>query len=669
MDDYFQNFFRQYKQSKNINNKVVKDIRSNNLIYSRNPINEHYLNAIFYSPNYNQDFFNNYIENYNHYNYYINENNSFFNSFYNPKRALSMNNSNDKYSQKNKNINIYGDEKELFNKNSFNNFKVYNSINNNYFQNNIIYNPINNINNYSIYTFNPYIRTNSSFEFNNKFHPKDINSSNNIYIYNSNCEKNHNINNNSQKIYQITDLNDYFNKDFINLNHSLKKMTKKTNISDINESNAKTNNNSEIINEKFKKINILNGSAIIQNQNKSEYFKDNNTFYISNPNKKILKIELEKNNVKDGEKQNIEYKMVNLDNNVNKINKEKRISNKKSIKIKNKALINSNIINKFYKDSKQIANKNYNNKKIGHIMKKNIIPINDNQIMNIHYKKPKKHKIVRKKLNLNISKKIVSTKKTFNHKEKLNPLKNILSLNKIQVPIDKPIYNSFTEKLSKTDINLSPSNNVFISIKSAKIQEQKLNKNSENKDDKKSFLRKEKINDYSFYRKKVKKECELCHELVDSHLYKIHHATHPTQILNFLYLGNFSHASNIKELKRLKINYVLNCAIECRNNLPKNIKELHLKIRDLENFEIVDFFESANEFINKCKNMGENCLVHCKLGISRSAAVVIAYLIKYYKVSTDEAVDFVKSKRTSIKPNDGFMRQLYTYEKMLKENE
>ena len=67
--------------------------------------------------------------------------------------------------------------------------------------------------------------------------------------------------------------------------------------------------------------------------------------------------------------------------------------------------------------------------------------------------------------------------------------------------------------------------------------------------------------------------------------------------------------------------------------------------------------------------MGENCLVHCKLGISRSAAVVIAYLIKYYKLSTDEAVDFVKSKRTSIKPNDGFMRQLYTYEKMLKENE
>ena len=67
--------------------------------------------------------------------------------------------------------------------------------------------------------------------------------------------------------------------------------------------------------------------------------------------------------------------------------------------------------------------------------------------------------------------------------------------------------------------------------------------------------------------------------------------------------------------------------------------------------------------------MGGICLVHCKLGVSRSTTFVIAYLIKYANLTTDEAFAFVKSKRSSIKPNDGFMRQLYMYEKILRENQ
>ena len=66
--------------------------------------------------------------------------------------------------------------------------------------------------------------------------------------------------------------------------------------------------------------------------------------------------------------------------------------------------------------------------------------------------------------------------------------------------------------------------------------------------------------------------------------------------------------------------------------------------------------------------MGGKCLVHCKLGISRSAAFVIAYLINYAKLGVDEAFNYIKNKRITIKPNDGFMRQLYLYEKISKKN-
>ena len=160
-----------------------------------------------------------------------------------------------------------------------------------------------------------------------------------------------------------------------------------------------------------------------------------------------------------------------------------------------------------------------------------------------------------------------------------------------------------------------------------------------------------------------KKKCDKCHHIVDSHLYKIHYNSHCTEIFDWLYLGTFENACDINELRRMKINYILNVAIECTNKtLPKYIKELHLNIPDYEGFELFDYFEEANDFINKCKSKGGHLLVHCKYGISRSASFVIAYLIKNMRYTTDYALKFIKEKRKQIRPNVGFLQQLYKYE-------
>ena len=133
----------------------------------------------------------------------------------------------------------------------------------------------------------------------------------------------------------------------------------------------------------------------------------------------------------------------------------------------------------------------------------------------------------------------------------------------------------------------------------------------------------------------------------------------------------------MQELRRIKATHILNCAIECRNeNLPRDIKELHLKIHDYEGyegFEIFDLFERGSDFLNRCKMEGGVVLVHCMYGISRSVAFVIAYLIKYMRYTADSALKFLMEKRNKIKPNEGFMEQLYNYEKLfhwekLKEN-
>lgn len=59
------------------------------------------------------------------------------------------------------------------------------------------------------------------------------------------------------------------------------------------------------------------------------------------------------------------------------------------------------------------------------------------------------------------------------------------------------------------------------------------------------------------------------------------------------------------------------------------------------------------------------CLVHCKMGVSRSASTVIAYAMKEYGWSLEKAYNFVKQKRNIAQPNAAFMRQLAEYEGIL----
>ena len=658
MNVFYEKANPKQKISRSVKKNAIQEIKSNHIIYDRNPLYMNYQADIFYTPESSLNLYNSYSDdffNYDYYNYYFNINNPLIKSSDTYPKSVSVN--------KNKNIK-HNNNKRYFNDSNTFNHKLHNSINSNSEVGaNIIHNTINNINNYNYYynvqTYNHHLRSNNSFDFNNKYHSLE-NSLNNFYVLNSSSE-NQNIK--YKKDYHVTDLNDYLDRDFNNID-----VIKKNNNSYIyiKEPNFKTENNTEIKEENFKKINILNGSAIIQRKENDGNLKDNNTIYISNLNKKIELGEHNKNKQKQNEKPQI--KVFNLGYMPNKINNDigifkiqnNKSKNGKKIGLKKNNNNNQSLSNNFFKNgyfniNPNVMQENNNNNikehhKKKNIPKKNVIPINDKKIDKICYKNPKKYTILRKKINLNISKK---------NNNNIKSPREIIHTNKI--PIQKTsIFNyqrlsfkkNLSEKKSKKNIIAPSSNNFVVTINATK--------NNENK------------NEINFTQdgKKAKRECELCHIFVEAYLYRTHHMNHPTQILKFLYLGNYKHSSDNKELKKLKINYILNCAIECHNyNLPKNVKELHLKVKDIDTFEILYYFDIANEFINKCKLMGGICLVHCKLGVSRSTTFVIAYLMKYANLTTDEAFEFVKNKRSSIKPNDGFMRQLRMYEKILRESQ
>lgn len=60
-------------------------------------------------------------------------------------------------------------------------------------------------------------------------------------------------------------------------------------------------------------------------------------------------------------------------------------------------------------------------------------------------------------------------------------------------------------------------------------------------------------------------------------------------------------------------------------------------------------------------------LVHCFLGRSRSATIVLAYLMARRQMRLADALSFLRAIRPQIEPNRGFVRQLEAYEQQLME--
>lgn len=65
------------------------------------------------------------------------------------------------------------------------------------------------------------------------------------------------------------------------------------------------------------------------------------------------------------------------------------------------------------------------------------------------------------------------------------------------------------------------------------------------------------------------------------------------------------------------------------------------------------------------KASGGRVLVHCHAGVSRSATVCMAYIMKTLDYDLKSAYDFVKCRRPCVSPNLHFMGQLLEFEKRL----
>ncbi|KAL0484966.1 dual specificity protein phosphatase [Acrasis kona] len=141
---------------------------------------------------------------------------------------------------------------------------------------------------------------------------------------------------------------------------------------------------------------------------------------------------------------------------------------------------------------------------------------------------------------------------------------------------------------------------------------------------------------------------------------------YPSEIVSdFLYLGDRENSQTLSQLKDCKINYILNMAQELPNKFEDTPEDPEYQINYLKLgtgdtiFDVIHpLFEKAVQFIDKARSNGGRVLIHCSMGVSRSATVTAAYLMRTDKLDVDEAIEIIKKERSIINPNESFRAQL-----------
>jgi len=137
------------------------------------------------------------------------------------------------------------------------------------------------------------------------------------------------------------------------------------------------------------------------------------------------------------------------------------------------------------------------------------------------------------------------------------------------------------------------------------------------------------------------------------------------QITPNLWLGDMMSAHNEELLKKYGITHVV-CAVYAHDPpFPNSFKYLNLPLIDSDDEDIGAYFDETAEWIQTAILDGGTVLVHCMAGVSRSATIVSAYLMKARSINVDESMLYIKSRRSKVNPNPGFVKQLILYESTL----
>ncbi|XP_067942079.1 dual specificity protein phosphatase 12-like [Watersipora subatra] len=139
------------------------------------------------------------------------------------------------------------------------------------------------------------------------------------------------------------------------------------------------------------------------------------------------------------------------------------------------------------------------------------------------------------------------------------------------------------------------------------------------------------------------------------------------QVLEHLYLGSFDDVMKHIELSEnhVHVQAVLTVDLKPLNcEVSAQFCYKHIPILDMENENLLVHLDDAVSFMDNHRLDNKDVIVHCTAGQSRSAAVVIAYLMWKLQMDYKDSFEYLKKLKPDIRPNRGFEEQLTMYEHM-----
>ncbi|KAM4616147.1 dual specificity protein phosphatase 18 [Polymixia lowei] len=138
------------------------------------------------------------------------------------------------------------------------------------------------------------------------------------------------------------------------------------------------------------------------------------------------------------------------------------------------------------------------------------------------------------------------------------------------------------------------------------------------------------------------------------------------QITDQLYLSSGRAASDASIVPRLKITCIIGVTENKTIHALPDVEYIHIPVVDSPASPLSDHFDRVADQIQFVGQHNGHTLVHCNAGVSRSATLCIAYLMKHRNMTLLDAHTWVKSRRPIVRPNVGFWKQLIRYESKLR---
>jgi len=136
----------------------------------------------------------------------------------------------------------------------------------------------------------------------------------------------------------------------------------------------------------------------------------------------------------------------------------------------------------------------------------------------------------------------------------------------------------------------------------------------------------------------------------------------PTEIIPGVFLGNAYNANNAQTLESYKISSIINVSMEIPNSFESTYKYYRIPILDDNHHHIIDYIPGMLQFFEETPIDPDHALlIHCYMGSSRSASIVLLYLIMKCNFTFDAALTLIKAKRPIVNINTNFLEDIKTF--------